>query len=71
MQTPRDDANQGTQDWYLPVRYANIISDTDPGLISDLYYACIYDASGNFSSWDTNNDGEFATYRSGLKKRSH
>jgi len=65
---PRDDANQGTQDWYLPVRYANIITDIDPGLISDLYYACIYDASGNFSSWDTNKDGIFATFKSGLNK---
>jgi len=27
--------------------------------ISDLYYADIYDAWGNFSSWDTNGDGIF------------
>ena len=65
----RDDINQGTQDWNLPVRYANIVSDTDPGgYISDLYYADIYDASGNFSSWDPNHDGTFASWKSGLKK---
>ena len=39
---PRDDANQGTQDWWLPVRYTNnqeMGSTHDPGFISDLYYA--------------------------------
>ena len=35
----------------------------DPGLISDLYYADIYDADGNFSSWDSNHDGIFASYK--------
>ena len=29
---------------------------------TDLYYADIYDASGNFSSWDTNRDGVFGEY---------
>jgi hypothetical protein len=61
--SPRDDANQGTKDWHVPVRYANVITTYDPGLISDLYYADIYDATGNFSSWDTNHDGVFASYK--------
>lgn len=61
---PRDDRNQGTEDWYLPVRYANIITSYDPGLISDLYYADIYDSEGNFSSWDSNEDGLFASFKS-------
>ncbi len=61
--TSRDDENQGTKDWHLPVRYANIKTSTDPGYISDLYYADIYDAKGNFSSWDTNKDGLFASYK--------
>jgi len=62
---PRDDRNQGTEDWYLPVRYTNLrdSGDTyDPGFLSDLYYADIYDSEGNFSSWDSNDDDIFAKW---------
>jgi hypothetical protein len=62
---PRDDRNQGTQDWYLPVRYTNLKDDPpvfDPGYISDLYYADLYDSEGNFSSWDSDGDGIFAKW---------
>ena len=38
----------------MPVRY--ILSDL---FISDLYYADIYDAKGNFCSWDSNNNNTF------------
>jgi len=31
-------------------------------IITDLYYADIYDAEGNFSSWDSNGDGVFSEY---------
>jgi len=61
----KDDANQGTKDWYLPVRYTNnkeMGGTHDPGFISDLYYADIYDGEGNFSSWDSNGDGIFAKW---------
>lgn len=67
---PRDDKNQGTKGWHVPVRYNNLFDDPehpllassfyDPGVISDLYYADIYEADGNFSSWDSNEDGIFA-----------
>jgi hypothetical protein len=59
---PRDDLNQGTRDWYFPVRYSNLMDATtlyDPGFISDLYYADIYDALGSFCSWDSCGDGVF------------
>ncbi len=62
---PRDDANQGSKDWHVPVRYTNLDEGagvSDPGFISDLYYADIYDSEGNFSSWDTNGDGIFAKW---------
>jgi len=62
---PRDDENQGSTDWYVPVRYTNVYdggSIQDPGYISDLYYADIYDGEGNFSSWDSNDDGIFAAW---------
>jgi hypothetical protein len=63
---PRDDSNQGSKDWYIPVRYTNLVEigkKFDPGFISDLYYADVYTAEGNFSSWDSNNDGVFAKWR--------
>jgi len=69
---PRDNCNQGSKDWYLPVRYTNLYDNPkfpleaealhDPGVISDLYYADIYDGEGEFSSWDPNRDGVFAAW---------
>ena len=60
---PRDDKNKGVSGWHLPVRYTNLKnSDGDPGFISDLYYADLYDGEGNFSSWDSNGDGVFADW---------
>jgi hypothetical protein len=63
---PKDDQNQGTRDWHVPVRYTNHESMDDvydPGFISDLYYADIYDGEGEFSSWDSNGDGVFAKWK--------
>jgi len=63
--TPRDDTNQGSKDWLVPVRYTNLRDSGDvydPGYISDLYYADIYDSQGHFSSWDSNHDGIFAKW---------
>lgn len=69
---PKDNCNQGSRWWYLPVRYTNLYDNPkfpleaetlhDPGVISDLYYADIYDGEGNFSSWDPNGDGVFAAW---------
>lgn len=57
---PRDNLNTGTRDWHLPVRYSNLWDDDvlyDPGFISDLYYADIYDGQGGFCTWDSFDDG--------------
>lgn len=62
----RDDANQGTKDWWVPVRYTNLYdggSVQDPGCISDLYYADIYNGTGAFSTWDSNNNSVFAEWK--------
>ncbi len=69
---PRDTANKGVKGWYLPVRYTNLYdqpkyplksgSTFDPGVISDLYYADVYDGENNFSSWNPNNDDYFAAW---------
>jgi hypothetical protein len=61
----KDDANEGVKNWYCPVRYTNLDeggSEHDPGFISDLYFADIYDSYGNFSSWDSNNDHIYAKW---------
>jgi len=51
---------------HVPVRYC-YNSDVgkgfdEPYFISDLYYADIYDQYGEFSSWDTDNDGIFGEW---------
>jgi len=62
--TDREDRNQGSIDWHIPVRYTNIIlrGDTylEPGCPSDLYYADIYKAGQEFDDWDSNDDDVFA-----------
>ena len=63
---PRDDVNQGTKDWYVPVRYSNLIAG-EPGYLCDLYYADIYKEGGVFDNWDSNGNGVFAEW-SGFKK---
>ncbi len=57
------------EDWWVPVRYSHIEWKNDEGrqliekrFISDLYFADIYDKDGNFSSWDTDNDGIFGEW---------
>ena len=37
------------------------------GYLSDLYFVDLYDAHGNFSSWDSNNNGIFAEWNSNGK----
>lgn len=71
----KDNQNCGYTDWHVPVRYANLVEPIscqfyDPGYVTDLYYADIYDSNGNFSSWDPNNNGIFAEWnmRKGMTK---
>lgn len=51
--------------WHCPVRYVMVVDDWDPDYLSDLYFADIYDAKGNFSSWDSDNDGIFGEWYPG------
>ena len=52
--------------WWVPVRYTNLDDDAnwEGGFLSDLYFADLYDAYGNFSSWDSNGNGIFAEWNS-------
>jgi hypothetical protein len=51
--------------WYCPVRYINMVDDWESEYLSDLYFADIYDAQGNFSSWDSDNDGVYGEWYAG------
>jgi len=48
--------------WHVPVRYVNIDCDWEHRVLSDLYYADIYDSEGNFSSWDSDGDGIYGEW---------
>lgn len=78
---PKDDANQGSTGWWLPVRYTNLWDNPkfpleaetlhDPGVLCDLYYSDIYQEGGGFSSWDPNGDGIFSAWnRPGIENDS-
>jgi hypothetical protein len=51
--------------WYCPVRYVHMSDDWDSEYLSDLYFADIYDTHGNFSSWDSDNDGRYGEWYPG------
>ncbi len=52
--------------WWIPVRYSHLDRKYEKypehKFISDLYFADIYDSEGNFSSWDTNNNGVYSEW---------
>ncbi|MBN2599370.1 MAG: hypothetical protein JXA75_02430 [Candidatus Thermoplasmatota archaeon] len=50
--------------WWVPVRYTNLDdgANWEGGYLSDLYFADLYDASCNFSTWDSNGNGIFAEW---------
>lgn len=54
--------------WNLPVRYSHVLirpgtqEIIEPRFISDLYYADIYDSTGNFSEWNSNNNEMYAEF---------
>jgi len=60
----KDTPSAGWTDWWVPVRYVNIPQDDDEGCLSDLYYACLYNSTNGFDSWDSNHDGIYAAWNS-------
>jgi len=46
----------------VPVRMSYCQDSMEYNLISDLYYADIYDSSGDFCSWDSNDNSLFGEY---------
>jgi len=77
--TDREDANQGSTDWWVPVRYTNIdlyeqfnpeVPPDEPGCLSDLYYADIFKEGQVFDDWDSNGNGIFAEADTDLQGHS-
>jgi len=63
----KDSVSAGWKAWWVPVRYVSIPQDQDEGCLCDLYYGCVYNATGGFDSWDSNGDGVYAAWgKSGL-----
>ncbi|VVB61870.1 Peptidase family C25 [uncultured archaeon] len=58
----KDTGSAGWKAWWVPVRYVNIPEEDDEGCLSDLYYGCLYNATGAFDSWDSNHDGVYAAW---------
>jgi hypothetical protein len=54
----------------VPVRYTHLDdgAEWEGGYLSDLYFADLYDADGNFSSWDPNNNSLFAEWVGSTKE---
>jgi hypothetical protein len=58
----KDTTSAGYTAWWVPVRYVNMPQSDDEGCLSDLYYGCLYNATGAFDSWDSNGDGVYAAW---------
>ncbi len=58
----KDTTSAGWTGWWVPARYVNMPQNDDEGCLSDLYYGCLYNATGGFDSWDSNGDGVYAAW---------
>jgi hypothetical protein len=58
----KDTISAGWKAWWVPVRYVSMPQEGDHGTLSDLYYGCLYNATGGFDSWDSNSDGVYAAW---------
>jgi len=58
----KDTTSAGWKAWWVPARYVNMPQNADEGCLSDLYYGCLYNATGSFDSWDSNGDGVYAAW---------
>ncbi len=57
----KDTRSAGVSGWWVPGRYVSMPQEEDEGCLSDLYYGCLYNATG-FDSWDSNGDGVYAAW---------
>jgi hypothetical protein len=48
--------------WWIAPRYSQLNDGSEGSYLTDLYFADLYDGYGNFSSWDSDNNGVFAEW---------
>jgi hypothetical protein len=65
-----------SEEWWVPVRYSHLIDRwgamekySEESYISDLYFADIYDSQGQFSSWDTNENGLYGEWSGNISAK--
>jgi hypothetical protein len=58
----KDTKSAGWKAWWVPVRYVTIPYEDDEGCLDDLYYGCLYNATGGFDNWDSSGDGIYACW---------
>jgi hypothetical protein len=58
----KDTKSAGWKAWWVPVRYVTLPNEDDEGCLCDLYYGCLYNATGGFDSWDSSGDGVYANW---------
>ena len=61
----KENPSYGSKAWWVPVRYVNIPLENDEACLCDLYYGCLYNATGGFDSWDSNDDSIYAAWDAG------
>jgi len=61
----KENPSYGSKAWWVPARYVNIPQEDDEACLCDLYYGCLYNATGGFDSWDSNGDGIYAAWDAG------
>jgi hypothetical protein len=52
--------------WHLPVRYVHMDNNWETHYVSDLYFADIYTQEGQFSTWDSDQDGTYGEWKDGM-----
>ena len=67
----KDTRSAGWKAWWVPVRYVSMPQEDDEGCLSDLYYGCLYNATGGFDSWDSNGDGVYAAWDAQVLRKIH
>jgi len=66
----KDTQSAGWKAWWIPVRYVSI-AIYDVGCLCDLYYGCLYNATGGFDSWDSSGDGIYANWGEAFRNRDY
>jgi Peptidase family C25/Propeptide_C25 len=61
----KDTISAGWKAWWVPARYVVLPQGDDSSCLSDLYYGCLYNGTGDFDSWDSNGDGRYADWTEG------